>query len=812
MPSANFSKLAVPTERLRHHCAPVTATVPPDGSTVIGQADALKAVDLGLQIDLGDYTASHYNVVVVGPPNTGRTAKTLRHVRAHAAGQESLPPDTLMLFDFAEPRRPYIIRVPNGQGENIKKFLEVLGKSAATLIPTRLNAVRERRNELVQREVAKQLEEADKKIRAYGFTLVGEGGTRRVVALSLANPDQPLTKEEHDALPPDIREKMRADSQPAIAIVENAEKVINVFIQQVAEGAVKQDRDVALKEVQRVTNALRQMVGENPDFEQYVKHLEEAVVEFSVHPPEEPEGAAAMIAKLNNENPLANLLQRLQANILVNNAGVTHPPVVHVSIPNYSALFGNLNAHLEGSGGTVKIDHRLVEGGAFLQANGGYLVFDLGDLLRWGGGLAFLKLLKVIRTRRLSIEGKGKFVDAEVAIDFRSKEVPIDVRVILICDPALAHLVRQVDVEFDNLFRVNAEFDDAMPIAEAPAAYAAFVALCQKEGQPAFSPEATARLVEYGSRRAGSQNKATAEVGVLKDVVSEATHWAAVAGSAAVGPEHVRQAIDERFHRLTLGIRNYQRDFLDSGKMLIDYEGAKRGQINGLAVVGHSEEVSTGIPKRVTARAFAGPGKVVLVQREAELSGPTSNSAIAIIRGYLSGLYGREKPLGLAVQICFEQSYGGIEGDSASLAEVIAAVSDITGLPVDQRLAITGSMNQWGEAQPIGGVNEKIEGHFGTLQRRGLLRPGHGVVIPALNVDDLNLKEEVIAAQEQGLYQVYAVSHIDEALEIFLGRPAEKIHALAKKELNKGAGHGGPLSAVFNLFRRQPAEDEKKGG
>ncbi len=816
-------RLAVPAAQLRRICEPVQAAPAADAAEVIGQESAMASIDLGLKMSAGNYAMSHYNIVVVGSANTGRTAKTLKHVRQCAAGVEKAPPDAICLHDFATPRRPAIIFVPGGKGQLVKLALEVFAKYATKLIPLKVAKARLERQAKLRDMTTKLRSKCAKKIGAYGFA-IGENDTSVfLVPLSMSKPGEPMSEEEFNALPDDVKNKLEGEMHDkAKAVLLETEEKIKTLFGTIMGGAAEADAKLACSEVDLHIDTLKKIVAGDEAFGRYLAGIRELAIVFALR--EKEEGGSGGCEECGGcdhgggsddsdekDDPTEVLNRLCTANLLVDNGGAKNPPVVHATAPSYSQLFGRVNYQIVSADGAIKVDHTMIDGGDMLRANGGYLVFDMADLLRWGGGLAFYKLLKTIRTRKLAIESKGKFVDAEGGVDYRPQEVSIDVKVVVICDQYMAYMLRYVEPEFDNLFRIIAEFDDELKIEEAPAAYAAFVEICRAESKlPEFAPEAVAKLVEYGSRRAGDQRKASAEFGVLKDLVTEAACWAGKAEAAVVGPEHVRQAIDARYDRQALYVRRYQ-ERIDRGIMLLDLEGKKVGQINGLVYGQITPEVAFGSPKRITARAYAGEEKVVLVQREAEISGPSTNTATATIRGYIAGQYGRKKPLGLAVQISFEQCYGGIDGDSATLAETIALISAITDLPVDQSLAITGSMNQWGEAQPIGGANEKIEGHFGALKRRGLLGPGHGVVLPRRNLEDLMLKEEVVEAQNQGLYQVYAVEHLDEALEIFLGRPAKEIHKLVAKKLAQMNGDSSIRDLLNKLFRRNKKTGETAG-
>jgi len=781
------SRLALKPEQLRRVCDPSTIGDGPAASDIFGQESALAAVELGLLMTDGNYAKSHYNIAVVGSPNTGRTTKTMEFLKRHAVKAERKAPDAICLHDFSAPRRPLIAFVPAGAGRALKQMLQALRKFATEKLKPKTAIFRQQRQNKLEEAHEKLWQTCAEKVQAFGWLLVEtEDQGKTIVPMSLAKPGSPMGEEEFAQLAEDVKDKVMVENQEKAATVFNATILATrALIENYNKDTETIIREQVEKIVGKLIEPLRHVAGKNGALDQYLVELQKHIIEYGLHQESQRQPALMILGKQpGGEEPGDVLTRLMEVNLLVDNSGNEHPPVVNLPVPNYSLLFGRINAQVVNTDGAVRVDHTMVEAGALLKANGGYLVLDMNDLLRWGGGIAFYKLLQVLRTRKLVIEGKSKFLDAEATLDYRSHEVPIDVRVVVICDRQLDHLLRQFEQEFASLFRIVSEFDDEMDAEDAPAAYKAFVAACRADTSlPEFSNESVAKLVEYGIRRTDNRLRASAEFGILKDVINEAAHWAIRGGSLVVGPEHVTKAVQERFKRQALGVRRYQ-EFLDK-KMLLDHEGAKVGQINAYVVMQHSDEIKFGAPQRVTAQAYAGTDKVVLVQREVKMSGPTMNASIEELIGYISGKYGRKKPLQLTVQLCFEQCYGGIEGDSASLAEAIATISSITGLPVDQRLGITGSMNQMGEAQPIGGINEKIEGHFGALKRRGLLTTGHGAVMPKRNLDNLMLDEEVIEACRNGLYEVIAISTLDEALEIFLGKPAEEIHALVQEKLDE---------------------------
>jgi len=775
----------VPTKQLRRTCPPVKLPPAKQADEGLGQEQAMSAIELALQMMTDNYARSHYNVVVVGSPNTGRTARTLHYLRKRAEQEPCDPPDAVALHDFDSSRRFVVAHVPRGTGEQLKELLADFGKKVMLDLPREIEQFQEAQLRQAAKFRQQLLGEIDAQIRVLGFMLVFHEEDFGFLPISFFDPEKAMLEEEFDELDEDIRQKLE-ETQPQVRqIIENSMAPFSDLIVEMLKGSM----ELAKTYCQQLLLPARELADENELFCRYLDGLINLSARLAAKPltsagqqiisivdSDESEGGD------KEEDEHGVLFNLCQVEILSNNSQQRTKPVIYAEIPQYSRLFGRINAEPAGHEGMIRFDHTLVEGGALLDANGGYLVLNLNDLLRWGGSIAFYKLLEVVRTGRLTIETKAGFVD-ETFIDFRSNEIPLDIRVIAVCDRYLETTLRQIEPEFDNLFRITSEFEYEMDIDLAPTIYGRFVQLCRRSSNlPPFTPTAVAKLVEYGSRRVADQRKASTELGIIKDIATEAACWARMSGAKQVRSKHVQQALQARFDRRALIVRNHQQ-FVDDGNLLLTLTGTKVGQVNGLGVLEISEDVRWGEPMCITARAFAGEERVVLVQRRAELSGKTSNSAVDIITGYLCGKYGRRKPFGVTAQLSFEQTYNGVDGDSASLAEVIAIISAITELPVNQSLAITGSMNQWGEVQPIGGINEKIEGHFGVLNRRKLLSGEHGVVLPVQNLVNLMLDEEIVEAQRQGLYQVFAVRHIDEALELFLGKPVTEIDQLVETKL-----------------------------
>lgn len=765
------TRLAVRPEQLRRVVAPVPVPVGVDVNAVIGQEEALETVRMGLQLDDTAYNRQHYNVAVVGSPSTGRMAKTLRFVSDYAAAQaDRPPPDAICLHNFENPHRPLMFVVPNGHGALVNKEMEGFVELINDTLPEAVATLRAVWNDLRTKHIRKVIDAAKKKMAASCVVIKNKNGHLAVALVSLTDPTKAMSVEDFEALDEEIRERLSAELSEASELLKKAhEELVNHLEKQDMKHA-QQLADFISSKCQEIVDKVSILVGED---ERLAMYLSTAI---------DMAGRVAALEEAPSDETKERVKLLLSVNVVVDNAGVLTPPVIHCAVPRFPALFGKVTGEPVAED-KVRFDHTMVEAGDVLRANGGYLILDAADLLRWGHIHSLYKLFEVLSTGELSIQGLMSFLGAERMTEFLPEPVPVGVKVIVICDRWLDHVLRHHLPEFDSLFRITAEFDSRMSAEDAGPAYALFVAQCrEKDGLPEFTPEAVAALIEEGHRRADDQLYVSAQFGIVKDLVTEAAYWARQEDAEKVGRGHVKRAIAERFRRRTLSIRRYQ-GFVDRGHILLDLEGERVGQINALAVMGGHSEHAFGLPMRVTVRTYKGKKGVVLVQREIGTSGPSSNQAIAIIGGWLAGQYGQKQELTLGAQVCFEQNYGGIDGDSATVAETVAIISALTGLPVDQRLTVTGSMSQMGDVQPIGGANQKIEGHYDLLKRKGLLGPGKGVALPVTNLENLMLPEEIVAASEAGTYVIHAIKTIDEALELFLGRPIAEIRELAEAAL-----------------------------
>jgi lon-related putative ATP-dependent protease len=453
-------------------------------------------------------------------------------------------------------------------------------------------------------------------------------------------------------------------------------------------------------------------------------------------------------------------------NVVVDNHNMTKAPVIYEDNPTYDNLVGRIE-HSARFGG-MYTDFTHIKAGSLFRANGGYLMVDAHRLLQ--APFAWETLKRALQSRRLRIESPAQAMNMMSAMSLLPEPLAIDVQVVLLGDPMLYYILSQQDPDFEELFKVASDFAERMDATEENCTgYVGVLAmLAREDGLRPFDKTAMAHLLEHSTRLAGDQNKLTARIGLIHDVLREADFWAGNAGSEVVSATHVQQAIDAQIHRSDR-IRESTYEQIERGTIMIDVEGKQVGQINGLAVIAFGN-LAFGRPNRLTARVRVGQGDVVDIEREVELGGPLHSKGVLILAAYLGANYTSDSPLSLSASIVFEQSYSGVDGDSASAAESFALLSAITKVPLRQDLAVTGSVNQHGVVQPIGGVNEKIEGFFDVCSGKGL-NGSQGVIIPASNVRHLMLRHDVVDAVSSNQFHIYPIETIDEGIELLTGIP-----------------------------------------
>ncbi len=550
---------------------------------------------------------------------------------------------------------------------------------------------------------------------------------------------------------------------------------------------------------------------DNPEVEEYLAEVKAHIID-NLDDFKEQERPSSPLPFLLPPSP-QDLFLEYDVNVVVDNAHTNGAPVLVESSPTYLNLFGTIERVVDRSGRLVTNFTR-IKSGSLLRAHGGYLIFSLEDALTEPAVWKALK--RTLKSSRIEMETYEPFALFATS-GLKPEPVQIQVKVVVVASPFLYHMLYAWDEEFREIFKVHADFRHAMELdAQHLSVYGQWVArVCRQEGLPHFDRSAVERLVEFGARQAGDRQKVSAASAEITDLVREAAYWARKDNGNLVSARHVQQALDQRTFRSNR-VEEELREFITQGTILMDIDGRKVGQLNGLAVLQMGEH-SFGRPSRVTASVAMGQAGIVNIERESRLSGSIHDKGLLILSGYLRNQYGQDKPLTLSASLCFEQSYSGIEGDSASSTELYALLSRLAELPVRQDLAVTGSVNQWGEVQAIGGANEKIEGFFDVCRVQGLTGQ-QGVMIPASNVRNLILRADVIEAVAQGKFHIYPIHTIDEGITLLTGVRAGTVaeegtvNGLVSRRLRalatdlKAFGTGGEETSA-----KKPGNDEEKG-
>jgi lon-related putative ATP-dependent protease len=760
----------VPLSELRPACDPsvfafqTTAEVEPHVG-LIGQDRAVEAIKFGLAID-----SRGFNICVAGEPGTGRTTAVREYLETFAATRP--PPDEwCYVNNFSDPHRPRALRLPPGRGRALMNAMQAMVSDARERIPRTFQSddFVNRRDEIVasvQRHHEQVFSRLADQARREGFLLQGNPSGFFLVPLA---GDRPMDDQAFSAL----NEEQRA------AILERRERLMEQLREAMKqEAGYEAEANKRIAELQRVVattvvdSLLDHLFTEYEDFPGVVQYLVEVrrdmidhIEDFTRRPETPP---LPFPVPLPRDGPPAT--RRYEVNLLVDCSEEQCAVVVYESNPTPQRLIGRIEK--EAVFGAVVTDFTMVRPGSMHRANGGFLVVDFDELLQYP--LSWNELKRTIRTGQITIEELGERLGYIETKTVRPEPIPWSGKVVAIAREEVYRILFTLDPDFKELFKVKADFDmhiDRTPDHERQ--YAGLVAaVTRREGLPPLDRAAVARVVEEGMRLAQDHNKLSIRFGDLTDIVREAGHWARQEGAAIVGQAHVDRAVRERQRRVNL-VEEHLREAVTNGVIVVDTSGEAVGQVNGLSVVDVGD-IAFGQASRITATIGVGREGIIDLQREARLSGPIHSKAVLTLQGFLVDRYATDAPLSLAARLSFEQSYGLVEGDSATCAETCALLSRLAEAPVKQSLAITGSMDQRGEVQAIGGANYKIEGFFQVCRQRGLTGR-QGVIIPASNVRHLMLAEEVVAAVRDGLFHIYSVSSIDEALRLLTGiEPGER--------------------------------------
>ncbi|QYJ15065.1 hypothetical protein Rxycam_00877 [Rubrobacter xylanophilus DSM 9941] len=753
-------------ERLYRRCDPESLPFKTTGELEeldggMGQPRAVEAVRFGIGIE-----RPGYNIYALGPPGTGKHA-LVRHFLHAKAAERPAPSDWVYVHDFAHPNRPRAIELPPGMGTRLRRDMEQLVEELRPALSSAFEGEEyQARRRAIEEEFAERSNQAfaelRRKAQERGLALLQ---TPMGWVFAPLRGGQVLSPQELQQLPEEERGRLERE------VEELQQELQRVLSQDIPRWQREMQRK--LRELNReVTNfavgsRIEELKEEYAEFEEVAEYLEEVRRDIVQNAREFLGQGGDVQEPGREERTQPPPARRYQVNVLVDRGGMDRAPVVYEDNPTYQNLLGRVEYMAQM--GALVTDFNLIRPGALHRANGGYLILDARRLLMqpfaWEG------LKRALRSRLLRIESPGQMVGLISTISLEPEPIPLDVKVVLLGDRLLYYLLSALDPEFGQLFKVAADFDEEVDRnGENDLLYARLIGtIARREGLRPFDRTGVARVIEHGSRLAGDSGKLSIHVESLADVLREADYWASRNGNGAVTAADVQRAIDARTYRSDRLRERVQEEIL-RGTLLIDTEGERVGQVNGLSVI-ELGGFAFGRPSRISARVRMGRGEVVDIEREVKLSGPIHSKGVLILAGFLGGRYASERPLSLSASLVFEQSYSGVEGDSASSAELYALLSAISGVPIKQSLAVTGSVNQHGDVQAIGGVNEKIEGFFDICRKRGLTGE-QGVIIPHSNVRHLMLRRDVVEAVERGEFHIYPVRTVDEGIELLTGLPA----------------------------------------
>lgn len=731
----------------------------------VGQDRALRAIEFGTSIN-----RQGFNLFLLGPAGMGKfsAARTYLQKRAPA---ESTPEDWCYVNNFEHPERPHALRLPAGRGISLRQDMSHLLEDLRSAIPsafqTESYADRKRAIEQeVKEKQQKRFEEVERLANEKGIAVLR---THVGVALAPLREGKVLGPEDFEQLPEEDRKNIDAAigelHEPVHAVLRQIPKLE----QEGREKIRKLNDEVTDFAVGHLIDEVRKKYSDFPavvDFLNKVQQdITENVDEFRSHEEHPLEALIRVTSSHRTRGPA--FFERYQVNLLVDHSAQHGAPVVYEDHPTYQNIVGQIEyiSHL----GAVSTDFNLIRPGALHRANGGYLILDAFKVLLQP--YAWEALKRSLKSSQIRIESVGQMLGLISTVSLEPQPIPLRTKVILVGERLLYYLLCSLDSEFNDLFKVAADFEERMDRnPETDLLYARLIAtIARQEKLLSFDPESVGRIVEQCSRFAEDSQKVLTHQRTLSDLLRESDYWARDAGRAIVLRDDVEHAIDSQIYRADR-LRQRLLEETVRGTVMIDTEGERVGQVNGISVT-ELGNFAFGYPTRITARVRLGKGEVIDIEREVELSGPIHAKGVLILSGFLGARYASDHPLSLSASLVFEQSYGTIEGDSASLAELYALLSALSGLPIRQSIAVTGSFNQHGQVQPIGGVNEKIEGFFDLCKARaGASR--HGVVIPAANVCHLMLKKEVLDAVRADKFHIYAIETVDQGMEILTGAPA----------------------------------------
>jgi predicted ATP-dependent protease len=759
--------LKLPLEKLRWVCDPSlfefeTTTDLPELEAPLGQERAISSIEFSLGI-----RENGFNLYLAGEAGTGR-ASTIRSILKKRGKLESTPTDWCYVFNFKNQDNPIALALPAGQGSVFQDDMKELLQGVKGDIPKALDSKEYESNrasimESYQEKSGEFFSALEKEAESRGFAI------QRTVSGLVMVPQKEgrnFTQEEYDALAAEERESLDAAGKELTDTLNDVLRKVRENDKGAKEALAQLDRDLGLSAVGHHVDPLKEKYAAIPKVVEYLDSVQEDILlnleDFKEQPPQQ---SPIPGLKMPRQEPS---FERFQVNVFVDHKGTEGAPVIFEPNPTYNNLFGRIE-HVMQVGGTATTNFTMIKPGALHRANGGYIIVDAREILI--NPFSWDALKRCIRNGEICIEDVLEQYRFMTFVSLKPEPIPLSAKIIMIGSPWIYYLLYYLEPDYRKFFKVKADFDSRIKrTPEVMRDYALFVAThCRCEKLLPFDRTGVAGLLEYSARLVENQTKLSAQFMEIADLIREASYWAAQEGSSVVNRQWVAKAIEQKVYRSNR-IEERMQELFEDGTILCDTDGTEVGQINGLSVLTVGDFMF-GRPSRVTARVYMGRGGMVNIEREVKLSGPIHDKGVMILTGYLGGKFAQDKPLSFSASICFEQSYDGVEGDSASSTELYALLSVISGKPIRQGVAVTGSVNQLGKVQPIGGVNFKIEGFYEVCKAKGLTGE-QGVIIPKTNEQHLMLKEEVVQAVRDGRFHIWSVETIDQGIEILTGTPA----------------------------------------
>ena len=751
--------------------------------TILGQDRLNSAIEFGTTID-----QKGYNIFALGPNETDKRSHIQEFLERHSNGQE-VPDDLCYVNNFDDKYKPKALKLPSGKGNELKEQME---KLIEDLPPTLTAAFEteeyENRRQSLQDEVQdlqdQTFEDLQEEANEKGLALLRTPAGFTFAPLK-EDEDDLMSEEEVRNLPAEEREELEEKTKELQQKLQQIVRKMPSTKRKMRKKKKELDKEVATYAIKELFDEIRDKFSDLDDVQDFLDDVEVDIVENvqSIMKNENKgnngQGGNKLAQMLGgkqqmqggatgtSENPI---LDRYRINVVVDNSDTEGAPVIYNENPNYKNLIGRVE--YKSRMGALTTDFNLIKAGDLHKANGGYLILDARQVLlepfAWEG------LKRTLKSGNLKIESLGKSYSMISTVSLEPDAIDLDVKVVMLGERMLYYLLCEYDPDFQKLFKVEADFEDEIDRNEDnQARFTKFLAgIIDEHDLRHFNQEAVARVIEQGSRMVDDREKLTTKTEEIQDLLMESDHWAKENNNDVVTFEDVEKAIDQKIYR-SARIRDKIQEIIDRDTIFIDTEGEKVGQVNGLSVA-KIGNLTFGRPNRITARVQVGKGEIINIEREVDMSGPIHSKGVMILKGFLGERYAKERPLSMSASLVFEQSYANIDGDSASAAELFALLSSIGEIPLKQSFSITGSVNQHGQIQPIGGVNEKIEGYFDVCKKRRLTGE-QGVLIPKANEKNLMLRTDILEAVEDDKFHIYSIEHIDEGIELLTGKDVGKV-------------------------------------